>query len=485
MSPDVRDEPDHDRDAGVATDRSIERDPDELPDDEPIDDDPNAVAAAEAPVWERADWIALAVILLASVVLVGLHVRAFPTLSPIDELQHIDYTIKAGEFDVPRQGERVGFEAMSEAACRSVEAPQYVGPPCDLDEYDPNDFQERGFNTSATQFPPYYTVTGLISRGAVAVGIVGSQVTAARMVGALWAAAAWSIVWYIMALYRIPRLQRGIVVGALMVTPLTLFHASTVNADAVLMLTGAIAMLATVQYERGRLRGWWLPPIMIGLLFVEATNLLIIAACSAYLLVRMLPRRDIAPGWKAMPLALVVVAAWVRADAADRIRRWLFAPNPRPRTSDVAPMFEGRDPDVFTWTWSQVLEQLPSNFTPIGRAYVPEFMREQTTLASIQLTNWLLIGLLFVAAFVLVERASLAWWTRVGMLTMLVAGPFYTFYYAHFSTVFYPAPGRFGFPLLPLVAVVAASALTTRSARWVAGSIAVLSALNTLWFLVT
>ncbi len=38
---------------------------------------------------------------------------------------------------------------------------------------------------------------------------------------------------------------------------------------------------------------------------------------------------------------------------------------------------------------------------------------------------------------------------------------------------------------LPLVAVVAASALTTRSLRWVAGSIAVLSAVNTLWFLVT
>ena len=35
-------------------------------------------------------------------------------------------------------------------------------------------------------------------------------------------------------------------IGALMVTPLTLFHASTVNADAVLPLSGAIAMLTTV-----------------------------------------------------------------------------------------------------------------------------------------------------------------------------------------------------------------------------------------------
>jgi len=118
------------------------------------------VAEVEAPTsWDRIDWLAVGALFLVSLVLVGLHTRTYTELSPIDELQHIDYVIKAGEFEPPRVNDLVGFEAMSEAACRGVDAPGYVGPLCGLDEYDPANFQENGVNSAAGQFPFYYTAT--------------------------------------------------------------------------------------------------------------------------------------------------------------------------------------------------------------------------------------------------------------------------------------------------------------------------------------
>ena len=38
-------------------------------------------------------------LLVVALTLVGLHTSAYPTLSPIDELQHIDYVIRAGELE--------------------------------------------------------------------------------------------------------------------------------------------------------------------------------------------------------------------------------------------------------------------------------------------------------------------------------------------------------------------------------------------------
>ncbi|MFK8025827.1 MAG: hypothetical protein AB8G26_17860, partial [Ilumatobacter sp.] len=166
--------------------------------------------------WARIDWIACGVIVLATVVLVGLHIRTYTTLSPTDELQHLDYVIKAGEFDPPNRNEFVGQEALAEAACRSVDVFGYIGPQCGLEVHDPENFQERGVNTAASQFPPYYTVTGLLSRALTDTGILESSVTAARLVGALWTGAAGCVMWYLMSLFGIARSRRAVAIVAFM-----------------------------------------------------------------------------------------------------------------------------------------------------------------------------------------------------------------------------------------------------------------------------
>ena len=450
---------------------------------EQVEPEPDGLGDADGAMpWERVDWIACGVLLVASLLLVGLHVRAYTTLSPIDELQHVDYTLKAGELDIVRRGELVGDDAMAEAACRSVDAPEYQGPACDLPEYDPADFQENGVNTSASQLPPYYVATGLLARAVTAVGVLDSSVSAARMVGGLWLGVALAVIWYVMALLGVPRLQRAIVSTLFLVTPLVLFHAATVNADAILMLTGALVLLAAVQFDRSRLNGWWLLAVCASVFFVESTNLLAVTAVGLYLSIRYVGRTDLAPSRRFLPLAIIPIGALLRLEVVDRIQDALF---PRVRSMSSAPMFRNRNQVDVEVSFDKVIDQLSATFTPVQRAYLPPLLRTSIVLAFIFVTNWLLIGLMFSSAFGADTRERMRWWGRVIAVMLLAAGPFYTFYYAYFSNADFAAPGRFALPLVPVLMMVAADALRTRAAVWVAGVIAAGSTVTTVYHLLT
>ena len=286
--------------------------------------------------------------------------------------------------------------------------------------------------------------------------------------------------WYVLAALGISRWNRVIPIVLMMAMPLTLFHAATVNADAVLLLTGALITLATVRFEAGRLRWWWLVAVDVAMFFVEATNLLAIAATGAYLLVRVTARPGTSPLRRAVPLLVLPLAALLRLRIAHPIHRWLYPPSPRTVT---APMFSERR--VAGVDWDRVLQQLGAEFTPVTSAYNPPFLRSQITYSFIALTNWVLIGTMFVTAVGLVAHRRTVWLTRVTMLALLAAGPFYTFSFARFSGADFPAPGRFGLPLIPLVVVGAAAALDGRPARIIAGAVAAASMANTLWLLLT
>lgn len=415
--------------------------------------------------WLRADWCVCIAILLISLALVGLHERSYEKLSPIDELQHIDYVVGAGDFDVPLRNERIKQEVLREAACRSVDAPGYQGPPCGLDEYDPNDFQENGFNTAAGQFPPYYVVTGLGARALTSLGLFDSEITAARIVGAGWAAAAWSITWYVMGMWRVRRRHRAMVIGLLMFSPLIIFHASaTVNADVSLMLAGAVAVLATSKWEAGRLRWWWLPLIYTALFFVEATTILAVAACSAYILVRRVLDDQLSWPQRLAPASLFVWMYVLRTEVAGRLHEAVFpsaTPPPGEPGMTSAPMFEVHRTNGVSI--ARVLENLPSTFSPARNPYFSPPLSSQLTVAGAQLTDWLLIALLFAGAVVIGGRPDIQWWTRVTMLCLLAAGPFYTFYFAYFSNSDFNAPARFALPLVPLMAMCVASAIRTKA----------------------
>lgn len=470
--------------------------------------DEGATGTVDAAVWARIDWIAIGALFLCSLVLVGLHVRAYTTLSPIDELQHVDYVIKAGNFEPPHVNDLVGFDAMAEGACRNVDAPGYIGPRCGLDEYDPEDFQENGVNTAAGQFPFYYAATGVASRLVVGAGVLDSQVTAARMIGALWAGAAWSVMWYILAILRVARTRRVVALAALMTTAFTLFHSATVNADGVLMLTGALAVLATLKFEAARLDGWLLLFAYAALYFVEPTNGLVIAPCVAYLAVRVSARSDLSWLRRVLPLLALPMVFLFRVRIAQAIHRFFFPASPR--TNRPTMFTDNAVPDGVVW--DKVLAQLDTLFTPVNYAFVPNFLASQHTAALQEVVNWLLIGAMFAVAIRTTTPHVLSdtvhpddvvhpdprttsdtvrsddravWLTRFGMAALIVAGPLYTFSFAYFSNADFPAQARFALPLVTFLVLALAAALTTKWAMGAATTVVVLSSANLVWLLLT
>jgi hypothetical protein len=282
--------------------------------------------------------------------------------------------------------------------------------------------------------------------------------------------------------FGIARLKRSIAIALFMATPLTLFHASTINADTALLFTGSLVLLATLQFERGRLHGALLLGTFAGLYLVEATNVLPIAAAAGYLLLRSAMRRE-HTWWRwAVPLAGLAIVVALRFELASALRDAWLPSSPRTVT---ATMFTGR-PAEFTLDWGFILDQFGSTFTPLNRTYLPPLLRGDSTLIFLRLTDWLAIAAMLSIALTpsKIDRrvVDLA---RITVPVLLVAGPFYSWTFAYFSQLEYPAQGRFGLPLFAFMVVIVAASLKSRVATVVVGSVAAISMFNTVFLVLT
>ncbi|MDQ4068695.1 MAG: hypothetical protein M3203_04340, partial [Actinomycetota bacterium] len=133
--------------------------------------------------WFRARWgepLALGSVLVLLVAVTALHVHAYQQLSPIDELHHVDYMLKAAEGQLLRRGDVIGPETRREGACRGVDAPGFGPGSCDDESW----LDGREFNTEEIQPPAYYFLTGWTARALRPFLGTSSLVAAARMVGA-------------------------------------------------------------------------------------------------------------------------------------------------------------------------------------------------------------------------------------------------------------------------------------------------------------
>jgi len=67
------------------------------------------------------DVIVVAALVLLALGSVGLHVDRYTKVSPVDEMQHIDYLYRAPS--APAYGDKVGQDAMREQTCRGLDLP--------------------------------------------------------------------------------------------------------------------------------------------------------------------------------------------------------------------------------------------------------------------------------------------------------------------------------------------------------------------------
>ncbi len=204
----------------------------------------------------RGNWTGLllpsSVTFLLILILGALVLSSYPRISPIDELQHLDSTIKAsqGRWYLP-PGETFGQEALRAEACNGLDYPSFPLPPCDSPRFDPASFQEAGFNTAAGRPSLYYVVTGYLARGlSWATGIGFPQ--SARIVSLLSLALGAALTtWLVLRVSRstLLAISLGVTIAAL---PPVIGQGITVNPDAWSLLAGATITALALGSSRWR-----------------------------------------------------------------------------------------------------------------------------------------------------------------------------------------------------------------------------------------
>ena len=415
--------------------------------------------------------VILLALLVAGVTMSSLHHLAFSTLSPVDELQHLDYLDRISHGEIVRVGDRVGQLAMSTQACRSIDADAHERIPCRPGHpYSPGDFQEMGYNTADIHPPLYYLLTSLPARGLTAVGLAPDLLVAGRVVGGLWLGTGLFVLWLLMEHLGVWRTQRVAVLTLVATTPAVVHASGTVNPDATALLAGALMALAVVRWEAGKLRTPWLIAPAAFAAALKATNALGIGAVSLYLIIRGVQARDrsergrfVRAGILIVGVAVVVAIGWalIRAGLA------------REETNAQIATYQSSTLPV-----SVLLASLPRLITPVLTDYTPPF------LAAVPFVD--VASLLLHLALVATAFGGLFWWQERdrsvalalgGGLTLLTGGVILALsnYFLN-SGVVVVIPHRYGLSVLGVLAAALALRLEARATRVVIFGIAALAA---------
>lgn len=218
----------------------------------------------------------------------GVHIARYTQFSPIDELRHVDYAMRASSFHAPRLGDVLSQDAMREEACRGLDLP-WEDQPCNTKKFAPLHFRDLGYQTATAHPPTYYLGAGWFARAAEGLGLSNSFIDPARVFSALLFAAGLMVAF---AAGRLAGIRGAPLLAALTfvpVMPAALHASSTVNPDATAILVGAVVMLLGLLWERGRLPLWTLAIAGAVAGGTKFTSLLAVGVMGGVFLVRARP----------------------------------------------------------------------------------------------------------------------------------------------------------------------------------------------------
>jgi hypothetical protein len=431
-----------------------------------------------------AEAMCLLLVVIVGGVAVGLHLRDDRKLSPIDEVQHVDYMVKAGTLHLPRNGEKDGLIARHEAACRGIEAP-YTPPPCASAGSAPDTaFPEDAFDTASSDPPLYYVVTGLAARALHAVAHLDSYVTAGRLLGIAWLASAMVVLWFMLV-----EMGAGLVVrtavGVLLVSTPAVVHAhATVTSDATLLLAGAAALLTVLRWERRAGPGWLVIAVALLCALAKVPALLAVGVASLYLLVRAV-RRDSGAGDARPRTQLVGMAVGSTAVSVLTTLVWFWITHrravPGAPTPPSTALFHATRLQL-----DQVVRQVGAFLSPVSHPPLLAPLLSVFTVAIIDVLNALVLAGSFGAAAFAGARSRVEALAISTTALMLIGGPaLVVAIYASDHSVLPDIPARYGLALLPAAMACLAALLAKAWARWAAATFAAVAALYTVGHLAT
>lgn len=422
--------------------------------------------------------------------LVGLHVHRYTQVSPIDELQHIDYMYKVINGHLVPAGDKFGQDSMHEEACRGIDAPLDDSlPACNSKQFHPADFQEAGYNTAYIHPPTYYAIEGSIGWVLQQITGVDSLVTTARLVGALWLAIFTLCMWFLMADFEISLLARASVIVLVLTAPTVLHASSTIQPDGSALAAGAAMVLATMRWEQRR---WhWIVPALVGALAVslKITNGLVVGLCVLYLILRYIEDRlaerretaeqtdgaadgdtviDASPDAEPSTIAVrtrVVNVAFIVGAVVVAALAWSVLQR-------VIQKFPGTDLptnkiyEVSRFPFHPFLDSLGAGFSPLQHPYLPALTTTRSVLRAWPIMNAALIAGTIVGAIWAGRGSRLRALGGAALFAMLIVGPVFTLTDYTLFGVYYPGGivPRYGLSIVPAAALVASLCLAR--SRW-------------------
>ncbi len=430
--------------------------------------------------------VLLLLLLFTTIVHVG-HVARYRTVSPIDELQHLDYLIRAPRGDIPGSGELFLQESARIQTCARIDEGFDVNvPPCVTDPsvvLDIRQFQEGGFNTAYIHPPVYYVTGGLVAR-AIDLVLPGDQslLTTGRLAALGWALGAVVLLWMLFAELRAGLIARAALIVLVVSAPTILHATATVNPDGSAVAIGAAILWAVLRWERNALSAW----VPVGLAALAAgtkvTNLVGVAVVVVYLGLALLSERrltvPVVPGsrptwWFSLAPRLRLILEMMAAVAAISVV-W-FAAQRFLQVLDPAeiPMVARFAVDDFPV--AQLAGAWHQTVSPLQGPYLAPFLRTDAMVVTSGFVD-LLVMAGAVAGAVLARRASRERRLAIAALVLAVAiGPLIVVFNAVVQGIYVVIPPRYGIALVPALVAASLPALERRSGLVVASGAAALA----------
>jgi hypothetical protein len=447
-------------------------------------------------------WAPALLLIAVPVLLVSLHVHNYKKLSPIDELQHIDYMFRSPGLHQVIAGTQDSQPAIREEACRGIDT-SFPVPACTSKKLLPSEFQDQGYDTAYIHPPTYYDLTW--AAGKVVKPLTGdkSWVTAWRLVGALWLAAGLLLTYSAglrMGVRPVPLL--GILV-LLAAAPSIIQTDATVTPDAASIFIGGAVLYLACRWRGG---GKWRWISLVGIGFAAAAfkiqDAIVVMMIVIYFLLSTrdgvrtasIDGSDSISGSEAMPTT-------DPAGATQQATRVLLRPVHRLETRAAGTVVVTTAAIAGVWTVLQrvtetidpnkllvnrqfvvssiSLQEIASTFgaflAPLPGAFVPTSTRNVWTDDMANLLSWLLVAGVVGGAIFLASNQSIASLARATLLTAVFGGPVFVILNFVSMSQYITLPTRYGFPLLPAMVICTADAIRTRWAGILAVSAGLLS----------
>jgi hypothetical protein len=393
-------------------------------------------------------WLALASVLGVAIVafslILGSQFRADPKLSVFDETAHYDYAIDLRDGTSPVWGERY-----QQSTLRVVDCDDAIGPVasrCAVKHRDPRAVAPDGYSYEAQQPPLAYVPYALLARPNAA---PATAIQAARRGGEVWTIIAGILLLLLAAIEDLSLLQTSGLLAFCLLCPEFVYAAATVTNDSSSVAAGALIMItasASRRYGKSLIALGLMVGLVVGLLkglYIVVPAVLVLAS-----VITSRPRwRDRDSWWAALRRAQCEIAMAVGTLVAYVAWLEIQAEREEVPSSVVLHALLG-----FAYTrrirWNTIFLGVQDLFQMwSGYFGAPLYA----------LWDYCAVAVL-IGAILLRDRVkgneevrARAISSVVGLCSLALAWPIVSFFQGHAD---FNAPGRYGLPLLPILALV-------------------------------